>query len=86
MQVEDSILGLHVHRFITPTRFVCTLIPLGAVGIMETPQPLFTATQPDTTLTFQEAIPGHYVKWSSAKKCLYTEVDLTSFLLVKPQP
>ena len=32
---EEMILGIHVYRVLSPTRFACSLMPSGAVGIVE---------------------------------------------------
>lgn len=32
---SDLILGLHVYRYLSPTRFACSLMPSGAVGVVE---------------------------------------------------
>jgi hypothetical protein len=32
---EEMILGIHVYRVLSPTRFACSLMPSGAAGIVE---------------------------------------------------
>jgi hypothetical protein len=32
---EELILGIHVYRILSPTRFACSLMPSGAAGIVE---------------------------------------------------
>jgi hypothetical protein len=64
----DTIEGLHIYRFITPTRIVCSLLPSGGVGVMEVEDAL-TVTDTPATLRFESPMPGHRVQWCSARKC-----------------
>ncbi len=84
MEGKDEINGLHVYHIISPTRFVCSLLPTGAIGIVEITQNdvfydrirdmMITPKRPATVLL---APPLPDFRWSSSKKCF--EVTETLF-------
>ncbi len=94
---EESILGVYVYRFISPTRYTCSLIPSGAVGIVNfnsvamvpenssnnLPQTLQKATpEAPVTLLFKDPLPPHQLAWSSEKKCFICELQKVQVIIL----
>lgn len=86
MDDKVEINGLHVYHIISPTRFVCSLLPTGAIGIVEIAyndgfydrvrDMMITPKRP-ATLLFKHPLPD--LQWSSSKKCF--EVTETLFFI-----
>ncbi len=83
---EEMIMGFYVYRIITPSRFACSLIPSGAIGIMEglsikiptdTPSP-----ESPMTVIFNKPLHGSEIQWSSDRKCFVCNSENPKMILL----
>jgi hypothetical protein len=75
---EEKILGLHVYRVLSESRFVCSLMPSGAIGIIEglsVKLPEGITPEKPVTVLFSRQLDGKDIQWSSQKKCFMCKVE-----------
>ena len=80
------IMGLYIYRIITPSRFACSLMPSGAVGMLEgltISNNVQASTESPATLLFVKPVAAKQIEWSSEKKCFIYKADsLTPYIVI----
>ena len=75
---EEKILGFHVYRVMSASRFACSLLPSGAVGVLEgvsVKLPEGISPEKPATVLFTKQLQGEEIQWSSERKCFVCVAD-----------
>ena len=81
---EEKIMGLYVYRFITSSRFACSLMPSGAVGMMEGLSINQVKASPESpaTVLFVKALDAKEIEWCSERKCFVCKAENPQFIVI----